>query len=514
MASASHATAPKPGPQTGLARAMAVLAGMAGTFVYVMAISGAGMVLPHMQGAFSSTPDEIAWVVTSFVVASAVSNSVSGWVSGRIGRRPMHLICTVGFTVVSGLVGLAHSLEMAVLLRILQGAFGAPLVPLGQAIVVDAFPPTRRGMASTIWGMGGLWGGFVGPLAAGYIIDLADWPLVFFVTVPIGIATFLLSWLYVPNADRASARPMDWLGFATLSIAVASFMLMISRGNRLDWFESTETIATAALAVTLLYVFIVHSSTTELPFLPRRLLKNRNYSVSLVLMFFYGIYNYLPVFVLPLILSKVMGYSLSLIGLLLAMRALGTLAGLIVISRVIDKVDVRVFILVGFAFLILPQWMMGHWGVDLGWSTVLWVMMLQGVGSGIPFMGISALANATIPGSLRTEAISLFHLVNNLGVAVGAALIFALLAHNLQESTSLLTQLVSPLNEVFRLSVPHGMVDLGDRGDVAALSAEIRRQATMVAFNNAMLLSAVAGLIVLPILLIAKVRRTEQGPAE
>jgi len=150
---------------------------------------------------------------------------------------------------------------------------------------------------------------------------------------------------------------------------------------------------------------------------------------------------------------------------------------------------------------------MGHWGVDLGWSTVLWVMMLQGVGSGIPFMGISAMANATIPGSLRTEALSLFHLVNNLGVAVGAALIFALLAHNLQESTSLLTQFVSPLNEVFRLSVPHGMVDLGDRGDVAALSAEIRRQATMVAFNNAMLFSAVAGLIVLPILLIAKVKR-------
>ncbi|MBT5415610.1 MAG: DHA2 family efflux MFS transporter permease subunit [Rhodospirillaceae bacterium] len=505
MASAQDATA----PLTGLPRAMAVAAGMAGTFAYVMAISGAGMVLPHMQGAFSATPDEIAWLVTSFVVASAVVNSVAGWISGRIGRRPMHLICILGFTISSGLVGLADSLEVAVLCRILQGAFGAPLVPLGQAIVVDAFPPARRGQASTIWGMGALWGGFFGPLAAGYIVDMADWPWVFMMAVPIGAATFLLSWLYVPNADRASARPMDWLGFSALTIGVGAFMLMLSRGQRLDWFESTETIATAAVAVGFLYVFVVHSSTTVLPFLPRRLLKNRNYAVSLVLMFIYGIYNYLPVFVLPLILSTVMGYSLSLIGLLLAMRAVGTFLGLIVITRLIDKVDVRVFILVGFGFLIVPQWMMGHWSVDVAWPTVLWAMMIQGVGSGIPFMGISAMANATIPGSLRTEAISLFHLVNNLGVAVGAALIFALLAHDIQQSTSLLTQLISPLNEVFRLAVPEAMVDLGNRGDLAVLSAEIKRQATMVAFNGAFLLSAVAGLAVLPILLIAKVRRAE-----
>jgi DHA2 family multidrug resistance protein len=505
MAITTAATA----PPTGFARAMAVAAGMAGTFVYVMAISGAGMALPHMQGAFSSTPDEIAWVVTSFVVASAVSNSVSGWISGRIGRRPLQLICVLGFTVTSGLIGLADSLQLAVLFRILQGALGAPLVPLGQAIVVDAFPPARRGMASAIWGMGALWGGFFGPFLAGYIVEWADWPWVFMMAVPIGAATLLLSWLYVPDADRASARPMDWTGFATLTIAVGAFMFMLSRGGRLDWFESTETMVTAAIAFAFIYVFIVHSLTTELPFLPRRLLKNRNYAVSLVLMLIYGAYNYLPIFVLPLILTEVMGYSLPLIGVLLAMRAVGTFAGLIVITRLIDKVDVRVFILIGFGFLIVPQWMMGHWGVDVGWQTVLWVMLIQGIGAGIPFMGISAMANATIPSSLRTEAISLFHLVNNMGVAVGAALIFALLAHDIQENTSLLTQLVSPLNEVFRLSVPQSMVDLGDRGDLAALSAEIKRQATMVAFNGAFRLSAIAGLAVLPILLIAKVKRAE-----
>ena len=210
-----------------------------------------------------------------------------------------------------------------------------------------------------------------------------------------------------------------------------------------------------------------------------------------------------------LILTEVMRYSMPLIGLLLAMRAVGTFAGLVVITRLIDKADVRIFILIGFGFLIVPQWTMGHWGVDVGWQSVLWVMGIQGIGAGIPFMGISAMANATIPGSLRTEAISLFHLVNNLGVAVGAALIFALLAHDIQESTSLLTQLISPLNEVFRLSVPQSMIDLGDRGDLAALSAEIKRQATMVAFNNAFLLSAIAGLAVLPILLIAKVKPAE-----
>ena len=491
----------------GLRRVMVVASGILGTLLYVIAITGAGMVLPHMQGAFSAAPDQIAWVVTAFIVGAAVANVCVGWVSDRIGRRRLYLIALVGFTGASALCGLADSLYAAVGFRVLQGIFGAALSPLGQAIVIDAFGRGRQGYGTSIWSMGATWGSFVGPFLAGYLADLAGWRWVFFAAVPFGLLALVLSWFSVPRGEASSARRLDWVGFATLSIAIGALMLMLSRGNRLDWFESVEIVAAGTVAAFAFYVFIAHTATSEKPFVPLALFADRNYTIALLLMFIYGGYNYLPLFVLPLVLTEVAGYSLPLVGALLAMRAFGVFVGVVGIFRIVDKVDARVLILVGFIALILPQWLMSQWGPDVNEGSVVWAMLIQGFGSGIPFIGISAMALATLSPELRTQGVSLLYLVNNLGVAIGAALLFNLLAQDLQASHELLSQLVSPFNEVFRLSVPKRLLDLSNPDHLAGLSAEIGRQSLMLAFNSAFLLTVVVGVAALPLILLARVRR-------
>ena len=499
--------APSPSPPTGVRRWMMLAAGTAGGLIYVFALGAIGMALPHMQGAFSAAPDQIAWVVTSFIVAATLAMAVAGWFSARFGRRRVFLICIAGFTSSSVFCGLADSLMAEVVARALQGLFAAPLSPLGQAIAVDAFPRGRQGFAVSLWALGSLWGSFLGPFAGGYLVELFDWPSVFYVIAASGVVSGVLSWVSLPETPREAERPLDWIGFGTLSIFIGALTLMLSRGERADWFASTEIVLLGAITLGGLYVFVVHSMTTRRPFIDSRLLTDRNYVVAVILMFFHGIYNFLPLFVLPLLLNGVMGYPLRTIGVLISMRAFGVVIGVSVIARLVDRVDPRILVVFGFVCLMIPQWAMSGWNQEVGWWDITWAMILQGIGSGVPYVTISTVAFSTLPTGLRTEGMSFFHLVNNLGIAMGATLIFNLVARFSQASHASLTPHVSPFNELFRSDAPGQPWDLGQQTDLAALSAEIERQATMIAFNNAFFVSLVIGLAVMPLILLLRVRR-------
>ncbi len=499
--------APTLSPPTGVRRWMMLAAGTAGGLIYVFALGAIGMALPHMQGAFSAAPDQIAWVVTSFIVAATLTMAVAGWFSARFGRRRVFLICIAGFTLSSVFCGLADDLLTEVLARALQGLFAAPLSPLGQAIAVDAFPREKQGIAISLWALGSLWGSFLGPFAGGYLVEFFGWPSVFYVIAATGLASGVVSWVFLPETPREAERPLDWVGFGALTIFIGATTLMLSRGERLDWFASTEIVVLGAITLGGLYVFVVHSMTTRRPFLDSRLLRDRNYVVAVTLMFFHGMYNFLPLFVLPLLLNGVMGYPLRNIGLLISMRAFGVIIGVSVIARLVDRVDPRILVLFGFLCLMAPQWAMSGWNQDVGWWDITWAMILQGIGSGVPFVTISAVAFSTLPTGLRTEGMSFFHLVNSLGIAIGATLIFNLVGRFSQASHASLTAHVSPFNELFRSETPGQAWDLGQQADLAALSAEIERQATMIAFNNAFFVSAVVGLGVLPLVLLLRVRR-------
>ena len=494
-------------PPTGLRRWLMMASGIAGTLIYVFAVSVTGMALPHMQGAFSAAPDQIAWVVTSLIVASTLSIACAGWLSTRFGRRRVYLVCIVGFTLSSALAGMADNLGSEVIARTLQGLFGAPLMPLGQVIAVDSFPRERQGFATSIWAMGTLWGTFLGPFTGGYIVEYLGWPWVFYVIVPLGALSWLCSWVALPESEREPERRLDWVGFVAFSVAIGALTLMLNRGERLDWFDSNEIVLSAIVTAGAFYIFVVHSLTTHRPFLDTGLLTDRTYVLALLLAFIYGIYNFLPLFVLPLLLTDVMGYPLPTIGLLLSTRTIGVIFGILVIAKLVDRFDPRLVILAGFISLVVPQWAMSTWNQNVGWWDISWAMVLQGLGSGVPWIAISAVAFTTLPARLRTEGMTFLHLINNLGVAIGAALMFNLVARYRQASHEELTAHVSPFNETFRAASPGQAWDLAEPGDLAALSAEIGRQATMIAFNNAFYVTALIGLAALPLIALLRVKR-------
>jgi MFS transporter, DHA2 family, multidrug resistance protein len=417
------------------------------------------------------------------------------------------LICIAGFTAASAACGFAESLEAAVLARVLQGAFGAPLSPMGQAIAVDAWPRSRQAMGTSIWSMGALWGAFIAPLAGGYLAEHHGWPWVFLMVVPLGCLTFFVSWIAPLSGTRRAGTHLDWVGFLTLIFSIGTLMYALSRGERLDWFASGEIVLTMAAAVLGFYVFVIHLATTRRPFVPLNLFNDRNYTVALVFMFIYGMYNYLPLFVLPIVLSQVMGLTLPVIGMLLATRSFGAFSGMLVVAPLADRVDVRAWLVLGFVTLMAPIWMMARWGIDPSWTGIVIAMFLQGFGSSVPYVGISAMAFTTLPNELRTQGMSLMHLINNLGVAVGTTIVFALLTREIQSSHSALTEFVNPFNEAFQMGPARGAIHLDQAGGLASVGAEVGRQAMMVAFNSTLQLAAYVGLVIFPLLLFARTRR-------
>ncbi|MFO0995350.1 MAG: DHA2 family efflux MFS transporter permease subunit [Alphaproteobacteria bacterium] len=498
-------TLSEPEAPVGLAKVRQIATGILATMLYVIAVGGAGMALPKMQGAFSAAPDQIAWIVIAFIVASSMTNACAGWLSDRLGRRRLFLTCIAGFTVSTAACGFAQSLEAAVLARVLQGAFGAPLSPLGQSIAIDAWPRRRQTLGTSIWSMGALWSSLISPLAGGYLAEYQGWPWVFLMSVPLGVLTFAVGWFGIPPGSGRARVYLDWVGFLTLIASIGAFMYGLSRGERLDWFASGQIIGAAVIAVLAFYAFVVHVSTTPRPFVPLELFSDRNYTLALVFMFVYALYNYLPLFVLPIVLTGVMNLTLPVIGMLLATRPFGTFTGMLLIAPVADRIDTRILLLVGFTALMVPMWMMARWGIDPSWTGIVFAMFLQGFGSGIPYVGISAMAFSTLPTHLRSQGMSLMHLINNLGVAIGTTAVFSLLTREMQMSRSALSEFANPFNEALQQGTGH--LHLGQTGDLAAFSVEIGRQAMMIAFNSTSQIAAYAGLVVLPLLLIARVRR-------
>jgi MFS transporter, DHA2 family, multidrug resistance protein len=445
-------------------------------------------------------------VVTAFIVTVAMTNACAGWLTDHLGRRRLLLICVIGFTGASFLCGLAESLEVEVLTRVLQGMFCAPLAPLGQAIAVDAWPRNRQAMGTSVWSMGALWGSFFAPLVGGYLAENFGWQWVFFMPIPVGLLALFTGWLAVHDNRARGHTQLDWLGFFTLTLTIGSLMFALSRGERMDWFASTQIIVAACAAALAAYVFVLRMATARQPFIPLRLFKDRNYAIALLFMFIYGNYNYLPIFVLPIILTSVMGLTLPVVGALIATRSFGSFASMLIVAPLADRVDMRVWLIAGFLALMVPFWMMARWGIDPSWSGIVIAMFLHGFGSSMPYIGISAAAFATLPVELRSQGMSLLHLTNNMGVAIGTTAMFAFLAREMQVSYSALTQFVSPYNEAMNSGAARNMLHLDNAHGLASMGAEVARQATMVAFNSTLQIAAYLGLIILPLLIFARVR--------
>lgn len=477
---------------------------MLATVMQVLDTTIANVALPSMQGSLGAAQDTITWVLTSYIVAAAILTPVTGWLADRFHRKRVFLVSVAGFTLASVLCGVAGGLTEMVLFRLAQGLCGAALVPLSQAVMLDINPKERHGQAMALWGAGIMIGPIVGPALGGWLTDSLGWRWVFFINLPVGILAFLGIFFTLPDQDHRPRR-FDFLGFILLSLAVGALQLMLDRGERLDWFAAPEIWIELGLTLSALWAFIIQIRTAPTPFLDPHIFKDRNFVTALVFIFIVGIILLGSIALLPPMLQGLMGYPTVTTGFVLAPRGAGVMVSMLVVGRVVRRVDARLLILTGLILTSASLWSMTGFTIVMGQRPVIFSGVVQGLGLGLVFVPLSTLAFATLAPRWRTDATALFSLVRNLGSSIGISAIVAVLGHNTQASHQALAAHVTPFNPL-----------LGDRlaGGVAALArlnAEITQQALMIAYVDDFKLMMYVALAAIPLLMV--LRRPSAGGA-
>jgi DHA2 family multidrug resistance protein len=491
---------------------LVAVATMLATVMQVIDQTIANVALPHMQGGLAATQDQITWVLTSYIIAAAIAMPLTGWLSGRFGRKRIFILSVVGFTIASGLCGAAQSLTQIVAFRLLQGVFGAALVPLSQAILLDVFPREQRGSAMALWGVGIMVGPILGPTLGGYLTDNFDWRWVFYINLPVGILAWLGIAVSVEETELDRDRPFDFFGFAMLSLGMGALQMMLDRGELKDWFFSLEIQIECALALLGFYSFAVHSATAQHPFLHPQILKDRNLAASLVIGFVVGIVLVASAVLLPPLLQLLMDYPVMTTGMVMGPRGIGTMITMVIGGRLIRQVDPRALIFVGFLITAYSLWDMAQrFSMQMDMWSVIWTGFVQGMGLGLIFPPLSTLAFATLPARHRTEAAGIFNLARNAGSSVGVSVVIALFAANSQVVHASLAAHVTPYNALLR-TMPHFWSSHG--AGMAALNVEISRQAAMVAYLDDFVLMMIVTLAAAPLIALMRNPRNLPTPPQ
>ncbi len=484
-------------------RALVMFAVILATGMSALDLTIGAVALPHMRGTFSATPDQVSWVLTSYIVATAVVMPLTGWLSERLGRKRLFVTAIVGFIAASVLCGLASSLHQEVLFRTIQGAFGAPLVPLSQSIVLDSHSREEQGRAMSIWGFGVTLSPILGPVIGGFLTEDHGWPWIFYINVPLGLITLIAAIVAIPPDAKRPTNKVDGFGFAALALFIACTQLVLDRGERQDWFASVEILIETGLAALGLYLFVVHSMTAERPFLDRRLFGDRNYVIGLVLVFLFGFILLPPLFMLPIFLQDLRGYPLSTVGLILAPRGIGAMIGMVLAGRILNYTDARVLIGGGYLLFALAGWEMAGWTSEVGNWDLNWTGLVQGLGMGVVYVPLFTLAFSTLDGRLRTQATGLFQLMRNFGSSLAVAVFVTLFARNTTINRSDLLEHFT----LYRSTLLPEQWSLDTVKGIAALNAELTRQAEMIAYANNFFLLALAALIAVPVVFLYRMGR-------
>jgi DHA2 family multidrug resistance protein len=457
-----------------------------------------------MQGALSATQDQTAWVLTSYIVAAAIMTPVTGWLAGALGRRRLLVLSVTGFTVASLLCGIATGIGEMVVFRVAQGLFGAALVPISQSLLLDMFPKEKHGSAMALWGMGIMVGPILGPPLGGWLTEYYSWRWVFLINLPVGILA-LLGILASVRKEAPHQRPLDWTGLGLLALGIGALQLCLDRGQGEDWFSSIEIQVEAALAFLGLTLYLLHWRSHEHPLLDLGLWRNGNFAVASLLIFVVGIVLFSTLALLPPYLSQIMHYPVLDIGLLLAPRGVGTMAGMMLVGQLVGRVDARWPIMAGMAMTVFSLYLMTGFGVDISREQVIWIGALQGLGLGLVFVPIASVAYATLPAAQRTEAASLFSLVRNIGSSIGISVVMSMLARGTQASHAEIAARIPAFGAEQGL-VPSAW-DPSTLQGAAALNVEVTRQASVIAYLNDFQMLMVLTLIALPLVYFLRTRR-------
>ncbi len=485
---------------------------MIAMIMVILDMTIANVALPHMQASLGADQQTVTWVLTSYIVAQAIATPITGWLSDNIGRKRLFAICVAGFVLSSALCGTALSLDEMVLFRIMQGAFGAALAPLSQSVILDINPRERHGQAMAVWGMGIMIAPILGPVIGAYLTDNFNWRWVFYINVPVGMAALTGILLFMPDTVRR-IRKFDFLGFGLLALAVGALQIMLDRGSELDWFSSPEVLVESGIAISAAWMFMVHTATHEEPFLDRRLFIDRNFTAALILIFIVGVVLLATMALLPPMLQNLMGYPIVTVGLVLAPRGLGTLAAMMVVGRLVGKIDPRLLVGFGLSMTALSLYQMTYFDIGMDYWPLVTSGVVQGFGLGFVFVPLTTVAFQTLDPHLRTEASGLFNLVRNIGSAIGISIMAALLTSNMQVNHADLAAAISVFNQnllafginPMRLATPAGAQT------AAQLDGLITQQSLMIAYLDDFKAMFLITLASLPLLFLLRYKKL--GPA-
>jgi len=496
-------------------RGMITLSIMLATIMQALDTTIANVALPHMQGSLQASQDQITWVLTSYIVASAIALPLTGWLCGQFGRRKVFLISVVGFTVASALCGLASSLVGIVAARLLQGVFGAALVPLSQAVLLDINPREKVGQAMAIWGAGIMVGPILGPLLGGWLTENFDWRWVFFINLPVGVFAWWGIARYLPES-RPQGERLDVFGFVTLSLAIGMLQLFLDRGEQLDWFDSWEIKLEAAAALVAFAFFAIHTWTVQgTSFFNRELLKDRNFVTGLLFAFIVGMILFATMALLPSFLQGLMGYPVIYTGAVTAPRGIGTMIAMIVVGRLVQRVDVRAIMALGFGLTAFSLWQMTRLTLQMDSTLIITSGFIQGLGIGFTFVPLSTATFATLPAHLRHDGTPVFSLLRNIGSSVGISIVQAMLTEGSGKAHAELSALVGPGNQGL-LQLPP-MMSPNTMAGLAMLNGEVTRQGALIGYLDDFAIMMLVTLLAIPLLLLIRnPRRAQSGgaPAE
>ena len=478
------------------------IAVMAATIMQVLDMTITNVALPYMAGSLGATTDNISWVLTSYLVASSIVMPLTGYLTDRLGRRRYLLISIGGFVVTSGLFGIATGLYEMVLFRILQGVFGASLVPLSQAIMVENFPAAERGRAIAIWGMGVMVAPILGPTLGGYLTEAINWRWIFYINLPVGAISLLLAARYVPGT-AIKQRRMDWLGLASLGVAVGALQLVLDRGQQDDWFSSPWIRMETGVAVAGFVLFLLHSlRAKEHPLFDLSMFKDRNFALACLMMAAMGIGMFGGQLLQPLFLENLLAYPTMTAGLILMPRGLGTFFAMSLSGRLLGRgISPKWLVLPGVILSMFGSYMMTDYNAKVAWIDMILPMLLQGAGMGFIFVPLSTLAFSTLPKEAATEAAGIYSLVRSLGAAIGISMVSTYLARTTQAQWSLLRGTVNPFNPAvhsYLQALPSQPQGLG----MQILAREIGTQAQLTAFVSSFWFVAASFFLMLPLVLL------------
>jgi DHA2 family multidrug resistance protein len=483
-------------------RMMLTVCAMTATIMQALDTTIANVALPYMQGSLSASLDQINWVLTSYIVASAIMTAPMGWLADRFGRKKLFIVCVAGFTISSLLCALSQNIGEIVLFRLMQGMAGAALVPLSQAVLLDAYTAEERGGAMAMWGIGVMLGPIMGPTLGAWLTDNYSWHWVFLINLPIGIITIFGIMLFMDETERNERLRFDWFGFIALAIGIGALQLLLDRGEQVGWYGSTEIWIETIVSAAGFYYFFAHSLTTAEPFVRFELFKDRNFVSGCIFMVVIGVVLFGTMALITPFMQDLLGYPIQTAGFLLGSRGVGTLLTMLVAPRLMRMFETRWLILAGLLLTGGTLWIYTGFSLETTQWMIVYSSVLQGVGLGLLFVPITTAAFVTLPGHLRTGGTAMLTLVRNIGSSIGISMVIANLTSETTYMHARLAAQVTPFNNALQFPDVHSILNLATDTGRALMDQIVTQQANLIAYLNDYKLLMILTLATIPLIFI------------